>query len=57
MIRNYLSSQYNHQILVIFKDHNLDLTEAGIEPRAARGQSSARPSELYDLITSEASGG
>ena len=39
----------NHQIWVIFKDHNFDLAEAGIEPRATGWQSSALPSELFDL--------
>ena len=33
----------------ITKDHNFDLTDLGIETRAAGLQSSALPSELYDL--------
>ena len=32
------------------KDRNFDLAEVGIEPGAARWQSSALPYELYDLI-------
>ena len=37
----------------ITKDCNLNLAEAGIEPRAARLQSSALLSELHNLIRME----
>ena len=51
MIGDYLPSQYNHQMRGIFKDHNFNLAEAGLNPGLPGDSLPLYHLYIYDLIT------